>query len=182
MSSDKLGTQFSGPSPYDHQVPACEPLGSSMHKPRASGAAQSEKQGLDLTEDEDDNDVIEDGYDSYDEIFMQYLTSRKPMDRVESKAISGGAYRSCRPSTKSNSGRSRGLTSNPRRFMMPPTLNSESHGSYVLTSFPDRTMKRLPWAQRYPPSNLNELAVHKRKVTEVQTWLSNAFTMNAKVR
>ncbi|EAW13571.1 putative cell cycle checkpoint protein Rad17 [Aspergillus clavatus NRRL 1] len=180
MSSDKLGTQFSGPSPYDHQVPACEPLGSSMHKPRASGAAQSEKQGLDLTEDEDDNDVIEDGYDSYDEIFMQYLTSRKPMDRVESKAISGGAYRSCRPSTKSNSGRSRGLTSNPRRFMMPPTLNSESHGSYVLTSFPDRTMKRLPWAQRYPPSNLNELAVHKRKVTEVQTWLSNAFTMNAK--
>lgn len=30
-----------------------------------------------------------------------------------------------------------------------------------------------PWAERFGPSNLEELGIHKRKVTDVRTWLEN---------
>ncbi|KAI5296065.1 Cell cycle checkpoint protein rad17 [Ascosphaera acerosa] len=32
-----------------------------------------------------------------------------------------------------------------------------------------------PWADQYPPLNLSELAVHHKKVSDVQRWLSDAF-------
>ena len=32
---------------------------------------------------------------------------------------------------------------------------------------------RRPWAEMFEPSGIEELAVHKRKVTEVKNWLSN---------
>ena len=35
-----------------------------------------------------------------------------------------------------------------------------------------------PWAERYGPSTLEELAVNKRKVTEVKTWLERVWSSN----
>ena len=32
-----------------------------------------------------------------------------------------------------------------------------------------------PWAERFSPSNLDELAVHKKKVTDVRTWLEEVM-------
>lgn len=32
-----------------------------------------------------------------------------------------------------------------------------------------------PWAERFGPSNLEELGVHKKKVTDVRTWLENVI-------
>jgi cell cycle checkpoint protein len=32
-----------------------------------------------------------------------------------------------------------------------------------------------PWAQRFGPVGLDELAVHKRKVSDVQKWLDDVF-------
>lgn len=32
-----------------------------------------------------------------------------------------------------------------------------------------------PWAERFGPSNLEELMVHKRKVSDIQTWLDNVL-------
>jgi cell cycle checkpoint protein len=37
-----------------------------------------------------------------------------------------------------------------------------------------------PWAERFAPTSLDELAVHKRKVTDVQAWLENV--MNGRLR
>lgn len=33
----------------------------------------------------------------------------------------------------------------------------------------------LPWAQRYPPTDLEELGVHKRKVADVRAWIDNVL-------
>lgn len=32
-----------------------------------------------------------------------------------------------------------------------------------------------PWAEQFGPSNLEELTVHKRKVSDIQTWLENVL-------
>ena len=37
-------------------------------------------------------------------------------------------------------------------------------------------MDSRPWAEKYAPLNLNDLAVHKKKVAEVQNWLRGALT------
>jgi cell cycle checkpoint protein len=37
-----------------------------------------------------------------------------------------------------------------------------------------------PWAERFAPTNLDELVVHKKKVADVRTWLENV--MNGKMR
>jgi len=34
---------------------------------------------------------------------------------------------------------------------------------------------RRPWAEKYAPTDLEELAVHKRKVADVRTWLDNVL-------
>lgn len=39
---------------------------------------------------------------------------------------------------------------------------------------PEEVDRRL-WAQRFAPLNLDENAVHKRKVSDVQRWLEDAF-------
>ncbi|KAL9128809.1 MAG: hypothetical protein Q9217_002590 [Psora testacea] len=35
-----------------------------------------------------------------------------------------------------------------------------------------------PWAERYGPTSLEELAVHKKKITDVRTWLENVLLGN----
>ena len=37
-----------------------------------------------------------------------------------------------------------------------------------------------PWAERFSPSNLDELAVHKKKVADVRTWFEDV--MNGRMR
>lgn len=38
-----------------------------------------------------------------------------------------------------------------------------------------KTFERRPWAEMFVPSSIEELAVHKRKVVDVRTWLENVF-------
>ncbi len=33
-----------------------------------------------------------------------------------------------------------------------------------------------PWAEQFPPKSLEELAVHKKKISDVQTWLANVLS------
>ena len=35
---------------------------------------------------------------------------------------------------------------------------------------------REPWIERFPPSNLEELAVHKKKMSDVRSWLENVLS------
>jgi cell cycle checkpoint protein len=37
-------------------------------------------------------------------------------------------------------------------------------------------MQRKPWSEQYPPAGVAELAVHKKKVDDVQSWLAAALS------
>lgn len=118
-----------------------------------------------------DADVIEDDYDSYDEIFTQHLAGVKAEPVVGTNA-QNGPCRARRPASKQTAS-SRPKKQPTKRFLMP----SESDGSARQSSpahFPT-DVDRRPWAQRFAPSNLDELAVHKRKVSDVQNWLEDVF-------
>ncbi|EFQ92333.1 hypothetical protein PTT_10581 [Pyrenophora teres f. teres 0-1] len=41
---------------------------------------------------------------------------------------------------------------------------------------------RRPWTEKYGPASLDELAVHKKKVADVRTWLSHVFSGKARKR
>ena len=52
-----------------------------------------------------------------------------------------------------------------------PSLRSDDANNKAANKLGDKR----PWAERYGPSNLEELAVHKKKVADVRGWLQSAF-------
>lgn len=114
------------------------------------------KRTADLVPEETvDADAIEDDYDSYDDIFTQHLNG---------------------PSTRADHSqtRKRTTTHSSKRFLMP----ASSSASTTKRNSPVHPLAELdsrPWAQRFAPSNLGELAVHKKKVSDVRNWLEEAF-------
>ncbi|PYI07437.1 cell cycle checkpoint protein rad17 [Aspergillus sclerotiicarbonarius CBS 121057] len=79
------------------------------------------------------DDMIEDDYDSFDEIFIRHIVNDRDILQDDSQDYPPKSWHS---------------------KDQPP---------------------RLPWAQQFPPSNLDELAVHKKKVSDVKDWLTSAF-------
>lgn len=55
----------------------------------------------------------------------------------------------------------------------PPLSSQPAHQDIV---------DRRPWTDKYGPASLDELAVHKRKVADVRTWLSDVFSGKARKR
>ncbi|KAH1384245.1 hypothetical protein KXW65_002661 [Aspergillus fumigatus] len=95
----------------------------------------------------DISDTIEDGYDSYDELFSDYIADRKvtPEKRMEAPLAAGERD------------------------------NQAQAITHTFWNNHDKDADELPWAQKYSPVSLNELAVHKKKVADVQSWLSDAL-------
>ncbi|KAM0114934.1 RFC checkpoint protein Rad17 [Aspergillus fumigatus] len=95
----------------------------------------------------DISDTIEDGYDSYDELFSDYIADRKvtPEKRMEAPLAAGERD------------------------------NQAQAITHTFWNNHDKDAEELPWAQKYSPVSLNELAVHKKKVADVQSWLSDAL-------
>ena len=58
-----------------------------------------------------------------------------------------------------------------KRFILPTSPVPEQQPSSKVSG-PEELQ---PWAERFAPSRLDELAVHKRKVTDVQRWLEDVF-------
>ncbi|KAM5465313.1 RFC checkpoint protein Rad17 [Microsporum audouinii] len=54
-------------------------------------------------------------------------------------------------------------------------LSQSTFASLGSSSTPAQTTARRPWAEQFAPVNLDELAVHKRKVSDVQNWLNEVF-------
>lgn len=121
-----------------------------------------------------DADVIEDDYDSYDEIFAHHLAGLQagPANAIES-GVTSRSRRTQRPASKQTAA-SRPKRQQTKRFLMPSkpedTISRQSPASNHIEQ-----TDRLPWAQRYAPLSLDEIAVHKRKVTDVRNWLEDAF-------
>lgn len=133
------------------------------------------KRSLPTATDENilDADVIEDDYDSYDEIFTQHFASAKAGPAVDTKATSG-LSRTKRPASRQTTA-ARSNKQHSKRFLMPA---GPECGNKRQSSRKDGSEKpdHRPWAQRFAPSSLDEIAVHKRKTSDVQKWLEGVFT------
>lgn len=127
-----------------------------------------------VTENTLDADVIEDDYDSYDEIFVQHLAGAQagPSNGIDS-GVTSKSSRIQRPASKPTA-MSRPKRQQAKRFLWPSKSENTISGQSPAQNHMEE-MTQLPWAQRYAPSNLNEIAVHKRKVADVQKWLEDAF-------
>ncbi|KAJ5533667.1 hypothetical protein N7494_010219 [Penicillium frequentans] len=127
-----------------------------------------------------DADEIEDDYDSYDEIFTQHVASQTPsFNRKSSFSSNNGPTRASASKPKVTTARR--TNQSTKRFIMPP--DSKSHS--VRQSGPPPLSHKVdhrPWAQRFAPLNLDELAVHKRKVADVRKWLEDAFAGRGRER
>ncbi|GIJ90808.1 cell cycle checkpoint protein rad17 [Aspergillus pseudoviridinutans] len=121
------------------------------------------------------DDTIEDGYDSYDELFSHYIAEPKPTPEKRMEAPLAAGERVNQAQATAHGFSSRSFASNRRRFVVPSASESKHHRSYSLATNYDRDTEKLPWAQKYSPINLNELAVHKKKIADVQSWLSDAL-------
>lgn len=58
-----------------------------------------------------------------------------------------------------------------QRFLRPPTTSQSSSAA----GFEVNDSDARPWSERFAPANLEELAVHKRKVLDVRRWLDEVF-------
>ncbi|KAF3481918.1 cell cycle checkpoint protein RAD17 [Arthroderma uncinatum] len=56
-----------------------------------------------------------------------------------------------------------------------------SFGSFGSSTAPTQATGK-PWAEQFAPANLDELAVHKRKVSDVQNWLNEVFSGRSRRR
>ena len=123
----------------------------------------------------DEDDLIEDDYDSFDELFTQHFMNGDTGVQSDTKSRENrdaDKLRQRPPST--NSDRLRKTTASNKRFLMPPSSEPRIQSRSSSLAVASEEDKR-PWAQKYGPTNLEELAVHKRKVSDVQNWLDGAF-------
>lgn len=117
-----------------------------------------------------DVDEIEDDYDSYDEIFTQHLASLDATPATDAASQKSSQPR--RPAPKP-ARKPRQKSQPTKRFIM--SAGSTGSGDKPRSSQSVVELDRRPWAQRFAPSSLEELAVHKRKVGDVRNWLEEAF-------
>ncbi|BAE66591.1 unnamed protein product [Aspergillus oryzae RIB40] len=116
--------------------------------------------------EEDNDDIIDDDYDSYDELFTQHLANE---EAVRNTTKDQTPWQVQSPKGRTSVARK---SADPRkRFVLPLVSDHENNDSSPIHS----QAHKLPWAQQYSPTNLDELVVHKRKVSDVQSWLRNAF-------
>lgn len=110
----------------------------------------------------DDVDLIEDDYDSYDEIFTQHLANEQTAALSASQTNGKPTSKPPKPKPKAPVKRS------TKRFLLSSAKTNVEE--------PTQSQDRRPWAQRYAPASLASLAVHKKKVSEVKSWLEDVFS------
>ncbi|KAL2003305.1 hypothetical protein VTN02DRAFT_4318 [Thermoascus thermophilus] len=122
---------------------------------------------------EDIDDLIEDDYDSYDEIFSQHIACGEANIQDGSVSTPDRRKSALRPSkvvVKPSK-----PVSSAKRFLMPASPDPTRQDQRVKTASGSTKDDQRPWAERYAPSELDELAVHKKKVADVQSWLTEVF-------
>lgn len=118
-------------------------------------------------------DLIEDDYDSYDEIFTQHLANERTATGLAAMSSSQTRQPAPKPAPKPKAP-VKPPRKTTKRFVLP-TDSGNGTAKEQLPAQPAGELDRRPWAQRFAPANLDELAVHKKKVSDVQHWLEDAF-------
>lgn len=146
------------------------------HKAESFHWSQPRTDKIDISDD-----TIEDAYDSYDELFSHYIAERKATPERWMEAPLAAGERVNRVQATTHAFRPRSFASNRKRFMVSSAPERKHHCSYSSATNYDKDSEKLPWAQTYSPINLDELAVHKKKIADVQSWLSDALRAYEKV-
>ncbi|KAJ5112950.1 hypothetical protein N7456_001484 [Penicillium angulare] len=139
-----------------------------------------------------DADEIEDDYDSYDEIFTQHIASQTTNNSTQSKSKSIPSSNQTQSSSlppKQKTTAARRSNQPSKRFLLPPEQKGNVSRQSRTSQPPEEVevgvgveVDNRPWAQRFGPSNLDELVVHKRKVGDVGSWLEDAFAGRCRER
>jgi cell cycle checkpoint protein len=123
-----------------------------------------------VDDDVENGDAIEDDDDSLDEAYSQLVEGQEDLkfqlDRRKDRAtVTKNGSQTVRP----------GHPTSTHKFVKPPVPSIKKHSIDV--EMEDSSKKHLhrPWADRYGPANLEELAVHKKKVADVQKWLGEVL-------
>jgi cell cycle checkpoint protein len=109
---------------------------------------------------------FDDIFDSSDDDLIQQQ-SALPIRKQKSPALVGPV-----DSGKATKGRQKFLTTASRAHSTPPP-------SQPARSDP---VDRRPWTDQFGPASLAELAVHKKKVADVQQWLTDVFNGTSRKR
>lgn len=115
----------------------------------------------------EEEDFIED--DSLDEELRQLDTGRLESHQV----LDRRKHRRLSPERKGHQHEAEPVSNASQQFLRVPKPNQSS-------SRRDKPQRMInedgkPWAEKYPPTSLEELAVHKKKVADVRTWLEHVF-------
>lgn len=173
--STRLPSSSPSPNKKNKSSPKPDSKSKSLHSffhPATEGQRwapqKTEKQSLPPVRETVDVDLIEDDYDSYDEIFTQHLAN-------ERAATSSSQTRqpAPKPAPKPKAPVKPPRKTTKRFLLSTDPGNGTAKGQ--LAAQPAGEPDRRPWAQRFAPVSLGELAVHKKKVSDVQHWLEDAF-------
>ncbi|KAJ5957874.1 hypothetical protein N7501_012153 [Penicillium viridicatum] len=178
--STRLPSSSPSPNKKNKSSPNPDSKSKSLHsffQPATEGQRwalqKTEKQSLPPVRETVDVDLIEDDYDSYDEIFTQHLANERAATGLAALSSSQTRQPAPKPAPKPKA-----PVKPPRKTTKRFLLSTDSGNGTAkeqLAALPAGEPDRRPWAQRFAPANLGELAVHKKKVSDVQHWLEDAF-------
>ncbi|OQD63009.1 hypothetical protein PENPOL_c010G08609 [Penicillium polonicum] len=178
--SSRLPSSSPSPNKKNKSSPNPDSKSKSLHsffQPATEGQRwalqKTEKQSLPPVRETVDVDLIEDDYDSYDEIFTQHLANERAATGLAAMSSSQTRQPAPKPAPKPKA-----PVKPPRKTTKRFLLSTDSGNGTAkeqLAAQPAGEPDRRPWAQRFAPANLGELAVHKKKVSDVQHWLEDAF-------
>ena len=116
--------------------------------------------------DVEEEDLIED--DSSDELQPVSSTQNGPTSMIGPRiglVVPGGDRAGSTGPEKAASG--------SQRFLRPARSPAKDISSQATAR--EKEVDSRPWAERFAPSGLEELVVHKKKVADVRNWLERAF-------
>lgn len=139
---------------------------STAHSPRKFNAVPEDI--VDSDGEDQPEEGIEDDYDSYDEIFAHFSG---PATGGSSVGAGVGLGRDVKGDAQGQTGTVKSSAS--RKVLSKPFLMPQSKARTIQSQHVEDTR---PWAQRFAPRSLDELAVHKKKVADVRAWLEDVFS------
>ncbi|KAI9740424.1 MAG: Cell cycle checkpoint protein rad17 [Cirrosporium novae-zelandiae] len=125
---------------------------------------------------DDDEDLIKDD-DSHDEAFA-LATGLKPYTQSALDRRKGSFESSQQGGSQTSFDN---LPPPSQRFLKPtkPVQDIKVSGSRETE---EKNVDKRPWSERFGPLNLDELAVHKKKVQDIRGWLEDVYQGRSKKR
>ncbi|KAL8657890.1 MAG: hypothetical protein Q9226_001463 [Calogaya cf. arnoldii] len=151
-------------NPKDSKSLSLDTYFSNAHAAKSAGSQTSK-----VSSAVEEEDFIED--DSLDEELQKISLPRKDLHKVPTQA-------QARPNTLTQQSSSKNVLSGSQVFRkLGNGIAKTEKKEEAVTLSKDDTR---PWADRYGPVSLEELAVHKKKVADVRDWLYNVFQGRSK--